>query len=243
MKRRKKPVISSDPADQFTHEDIGIIRFYLYQILQCQEKITAANTYSIVSDYLSNGFSESQFKMILGLNFKNGRIAGYTTSKGRNGGIRMVDIDIASRDIPEVPPKKARSLVALANEEPESPEIEPELEPQPQPEPEPEPELIKSITKPIPKTSSKPVESKKIRVTLDGLSYSVPANGNHLKTLIHDIFECSENPNGNLDYDGKTYQCNESALMGKFLFYYFEGALSSHDFSKALDIWQNRQWS
>lgn len=235
-RRRRKSGKPSDPALQFTDEDIQIVRFYLFQTLQSQPRIKTKDLFDIVRDDLSSPITVSTFQLVFGLNLKNNRIPGYITAKGRNGGVFLDDPEVASENLPDEAPPKA--------EMPESSEVtEEEID---------DDEIIDDfnhvsaknllsstyIAQPeVPKEKELFKTKKPLNIIVNGTTFSVPMRHTDIVALIEKVFDGSEDENGEIEYIGKKYNCSNSSILTKFLFFFFEAGVPANNFGSVINKW------
>lgn len=237
-RRRKRK--KQDPALQFTDQDILIVRYYLFHILQSQPRMTTKDLYNVVRDDISYPMTVATFQSVFGLNVKNERIPGYNTKKGKGGGIFLVDKEVAGKDIPDSPPSKAEAPPLIETEEEEEEEVsEEEKLMQNLPDTKFLSSLIALPEEPKVEPPKSYFKSKPdIAITINDIRFDTPLRLCDVNTLVEKVFDGVEDENGKIEYEGKIFTCDNPIFLTKFLFYFFGAAITSTDFEKVIDSWE-----
>lgn len=220
--------------NEWTDNDIDIIRFYLNSILLSQKRIKTLDFWNIVYKDLSRHFEISKFRLILSSHFNNGKIPGYQLVRGPHGGIEMIDEELARAGVPQAPPPKSEKLspkpelktaaIIRKKEVNKDGSVTESIKEIKAPASEIRKQQEKSVN---PETTSyRPFSSRRtnrrsidfyadknrVELKLDEHIYRIPIKNNNcalvsrdIYILLNDVLYLKQSDEGNLHYDDKKY--------------------------------------
>lgn len=190
----------------FSDSDITLIDAWLKENLPIKGRIQRPEVYAALKDQTDEKLDELKWSTALSLNIKAGRLSGYETMRGKYGGIMLAEGDAK-------PPAKL-------------------VTPAPKPKPIAAPKVKEQVIIPPPKEEKEPVEKPVMvapkpairtmftyprHVWIGAEMYKVSAPTTSISRLLIDVLRAVQNENGNVTFNGKRWQVQDTGLLERFL--------------------------
>ncbi len=213
-------------AELFSDNDIKLIDEWLSENLEYLGKVQRPDVYAALGSKTDEKLDEAKWSAALSFNIKSGRLAGYTTMRGRYGGILKGngEEEAASNEAPKPAEKKPSIKVKMPSsisakintvlsrpEKTEKETVVVEDEPQPKPRPQ----------APPPAPTYKTIFHFPRHLWIDNRMFLVSRSTSDIRKLLVEVLKCSLDDNGAVTFDGKRWSCSDVDLLERFLSGFF----------------------
>lgn len=191
----------------FSDSDITLIDAWLKENLPIKERIQRPEIYAALKDKTDEKLDEQKWSAALSFNIKSGRLAGYDTVRGRFGGVMFAKnaevkapVKLVAPPVKPKPPPK---------EKVEKPAV---ILPPPKKE-----EPVEKPIAAIPKPAIRTMFTYPRHVWIGAEMYKVSAPTTSINRLLIDVLRAVQNENGNVTFNGKRWQVQDTGLLERFL--------------------------